>query len=63
LPASAFQRVEHCKRQPSEETTSQRDTWWTWLGKELAQLVLLTFIIYGIPLLVGGLLILIGHWF
>jgi hypothetical protein len=36
---------------------------WTSLGKELAQLVFMTLIVYGVPLLVIGLLILVGHWF
>jgi hypothetical protein len=36
---------------------------WTSLGKELAQLIFLTLIVYGLPLLVGGLLIVVGHWF
>jgi hypothetical protein len=73
LPASAFRSVERCARPPSpegrgscpEETSSQR-LWgalWTSLGKELAQLVFMTLIVYGVPLLVIGLLILVGHWF
>ena len=45
------------------ETSSQRGDLWTSLGREVAQLIFLTLIVYGIPLLVGGLLILAGHWF
>jgi hypothetical protein len=72
LPASVFRPVERCTRPPStegrsscpDETSSQR-LWgvlWTALGKELAQLVLMALIVYGVPLLVIGLLILVGHW-
>jgi hypothetical protein len=73
LPASAFRPVEHCTRPPSAEgrgscpegTGSQRlrGALWTSLGKELAQLVFVTLIVYGIPLLVIGLLMLVGRWF
>jgi hypothetical protein len=73
LPASAFRSVEQCTRPPSterrgscpKEIGSQR-LWgalWTSLGTELAKLVFLTLIVYGVPLLVIGLLIVVGHWF
>jgi hypothetical protein len=73
LPASAFRLVEHCTRPPStdgrgpcpEQPGSHRpwSALWISLGKELAQLAFMTLIVYGVPLLVIGLLILVGHWF